>query len=479
MRRLSGLLVGTWAAVSLANTPRERKVKQAPLARIDLPVDRIPDRWYNVLPDLPRAPDELLDPKSGKPLSQDYLERLLPRALAAQERSLERWISVPDEVAAGYRMWRPTPVYRAHALERELDTPAEIYFKYEGESPSGSHKLNSALAQAYYAKQEGVRRLVTDTGAGQWGTALALAGALMGIEVTVYMVRASYHHKPGRRHLMETFGATVLPSPGEFTNVGRFFLNEDPDHPGSEATAVSEALEVVYSDPESRFAMGAFANHVLLHQTLIGLEAREQLELVDREPDYLVASLGCGSNMGGLALPWVSDKLNGRDLTILAAEPEACPTLTGGEYRWDFADASGTGPLARTYTLGHDFVPPPIHAGGLRYHGAAPLAGLLRAEGLLDAIAYPQNEVFKAGSLFARLTGFLPAPETAHAIRAVIDVAQECKEQGRKATILFCYSGHGLLDLGAYGKFNAGELQDVETMAESLSDASSPVEVHA
>jgi tryptophan synthase beta chain len=454
-------------------------VLQTPLERIDLPVDRIPDRWYNVIPDLPRAPDELIDSQTREPLSQDYLERLLPRALAAQERSLERWISIPEEVAAGYRLWRPAPLYRAHALERELDTPAEIYFKYEGASPSGSHKLNSALAQVHYAKQEGVRRLVTDTGAGQWGSALALAGALMGIEVVVYMVRASYYQKPGRRHLMETFGAKVIPSPGPSTEVGRQFLSEDPDHPGSEATAVSEALEVVASDPESRFAMGAFANHVLLHQTVIGLEAREQLELVDREPDYLVASVGCGSNMGGLALPWVADKLNGRDLTILAAEPAACPTLTKGEYRWDFADATGSGPLTRTYTLGHEFVPPPIHAGGLRYHGAAPLAGLLRDEGLMDAKAYHQNEVFTAGSMFAWLTGFLPAPETAHAIRGVIDVARECREQQRQATILFCYSGHGLLDLGAYGKFNAGELQDIETMAESVQAASSETEVHA
>ncbi|TML37154.1 MAG: TrpB-like pyridoxal phosphate-dependent enzyme [Actinobacteria bacterium] len=443
-------------------------VLAAPLERIELSIDRIPDRWYNVIPDLPRAPDELIDGRTGEPLTQEYLERLLPRALAAQERSLERWISVPDEVAAAYRQWRPAPLYRAHALERELDTPAAIYFKYEGASPSGSHKLNSALAQAYYAKQEGVRRLVTDTGAGQWGSALAMAGALMGIEVVVYMVRASYHHKPGRRHLMETFGATILPSPGESTEAGRRFLADDPDHPGSEATAVSEALEVVASDPEARFAVGAFANHVLLHQTVIGLEAREQLELVDREPDYLVASVGCGSNMGGLALPWVADKLNGRDISILATEPAACATLTEGEYRWDYADATGSGPLTRTYTLGHDFVPPPIHAGGLRYHGAAPLVGLLRDEGVIDAVAYHQNEVFAAGSLFARLTGFLPAPETAHAIRGVIDVARECREQQREATILFCYSGHGLLDLGAYGRFNAGELRDVETMAESL-----------
>jgi tryptophan synthase beta chain len=270
---------------------------------------------------------------------------------------------------------------------------------------------------------------------------------------------------------METFGATVLPSPGDSTDAGRAFLALDADHPGSEATAVSEALEVVAGDPDSRFAMGAFANHVLLHQTVIGQEAREQLELVDRDPDYLIASVGCGSNMGGLALPWIADKLNGRDITIVAAEPAACPTLTKGEYRWDFADAMGSGPMTRTYTLGHEFVPPPIHAGGLRYHGAAPLVGLLRDEGLIEATAYHQNDVFAAGSLFARLTGFLPAPETAHAIRAVIDVARECRERQHKATILFCYSGHGMLDLAAYGKFNAGELRDVETLAGSTEGA--------
>jgi len=437
-------------------------VPEAPLERIDLPAARLPDRWYNVLPDLPRAPDDFLDPQTGQPLSAQYMERLLPPALIAQDRSLERWISIPEEVLAAYRMWRPTPLYRARALERELGTPAQIYFKYEGASPSGSHKLNSALAQAYYAKQEGIGRLVTDTGAGQWGSALALAGALMGIEVVVYMIRASYHQKPGRRQLMETFGARVLPSPGETTAVGRRFLEEDPNHPGSEATAVSEALEVVRSDPEARFSMGAFANHVLLHQTVIGLEAKEQLELVDREPDYLVASVGCGSNLGGLALPWICEKVAGAELQIVAAEPAACPTLSRGEYRWDYADATGAGPLTRTYTLGHDFVPPPIHAGGLRYHGAAPLIGLLRHEGLIEAVAYPQSEVFAAARTFAQLTGFVPAPETAHALRAVVDVAQRCKEDGREATILFSYSGHGLLDLSAYGAYLAGELEDAE-----------------
>jgi tryptophan synthase beta chain len=449
-----------------------------PLERIDLPADRAPDRWYNVLPDLPRAPDEMIDPATGGPVSESYLRELIPDALVAQDRSLERWISIPEEVRALYGIWRPTPVYRATALERELDTPAEIYFKYEGASPSGSHKLSSALAQVYYAKQQGIQRLVTDTGAGQWGSALALAGSLMGVEVLVYMVRASFHHKPDRRHLMETFGATVLPSPGPTTAVGRSLLEQDPDHPGSEATAVSEALEVVRGDPNSRFSMGAFANHVLLHQTVLGLEAREQLDSIGVDPDYLIASVGCGSNMGGLCLPWIADKLNGSSpVEILAAEPTACPTLTQGEYRYDAPDATGAGPQTRTYTLGHEFVPPPIHAGGLRYHGAAPLVGLLRHEGLIDAVAYGQTEVFAAGSLFARLTGLVPAPETAHAIRAVIDVAKRCREQKRDAKLLFCFSGHGLLDLGAYGRFNSGQLQDVETLAESMSSSPAHIEM--
>src|SRR3954454_18809219 len=450
------------------------RVAEAPLERIDLPIDQIPDRWYNVLPDLPRAPDELLDARTGAPLDQEYLERLLPRTLVAQERSLERWISIPEPVAAAYRQWRPTPLYRAHALERELETPAEIYFKYEAASPSGSHKLNSALAQAFYAKQEGVKRLVTDTGAGQWGTALALAGALMGIEVLVYMVRASYHHKPYRRHLMETYGATVRPSPGEDTQYGRDLLARNPDHPGSEGTAVSEALEAVERDEGARLSMGAFGNHVLLHQTVVGLELKEQLRLIDREPDFMVASVGCGSNMGGFCLPFVPDKMAGAEIELVAAEPAACPTLTNGEYRYDFADESGRGIAARTYTLGHEFVPPPIHSGGLRYHGAAPLIGLLRHEGLLEVVAYDQPEVFAAGTMFARLQGLLPAPETAHGIRAVIDIAEDCRRRQRKATIVLCYSGHGLLDLEAYGRYNAGQLESSADEAFDQSELATP-----
>jgi len=430
------------------------------IERIDLPLDRTPTRWYNALPDLPRLPEEYVDASTGEPADKDYLERLLPRSLLAQEFSLESWIGIPEKVLEAYRLWRPTPLFRAVALERYLNTPAEIYFKFEASSPSGSHKFNSALAQAYLAKNEGIKRLITDTGAGQWGCALSLAGSLMGIEVLVYMVRTSFHAKPYRRNLMETVGATVYPSPGPHTEYGRSVLAETPDHPGSEGTAVSESLESVRADGDARFAMGAFANHVLLHQTVIGLEMREQLDMIDRTPDHLIASVGCGSNMGGFALPWVRDKLEGMDVQILAAEPAACATLTNGEYRFDFADASGTGPSALTYTLGHDFVPPPIHAGGLRYHGAAPLIGLLRHEGLMDAQPYDQQDVFEAGTLFTKLHGLLPAPETAHAIKATIDKALECKETGQKATIAFCYSGHGLLDLGAYGKYNAGELAE-------------------
>lgn len=427
--------------------------------RVDLSAERIPDRWYNVLPDLPRLPDDYVDGATGRPVSPDYMERLLPRSLLAQDVSMETWIGIPQAVIDAYRLWRPTPLYRAIALERELDTPAEIWFKYEGSSPSGSHKLNSALAQAYLAKNEGVRRLVTDTGAGQWGSALALAGALMDVEVLVYMVRASYHHKPYRRYLMETYGATVFPSPGGDTAYGRGVLAEDPDHPGSEGTAVSEALEAVREDEGSRVAVGAFANHVLLHQTVVGLEVREQLEKIGRTADFLVGPVGCGSNMGGLCLPFVPDKLAGADLAFVASEPSACPTLTEGEYRYDYGDAGGTGPMTKTYTLGHDFVPPPIHSGGLRFHGAAPLIGLLRHEGMLDAVAYDQPGVFAAGQAFARLHGLLPAPETCHAIRAAMDIALDCKRTGRKATIVFCYSGHGLLDLESYGRFNAGELE--------------------
>jgi tryptophan synthase beta chain len=432
------------------------------LDRVDLPAERIPERWYNVLPDLPRMPEEYLDGITGEPLSDEQSGRLFAPALVAQERSVERWVEIPGPVRDAYKMWRPTPLFRAVGLERCLGTPAEIYFKYEGAGPAGSHKLNSALAQAYYAKRDGIKRLVTDTGAGQWGQAIALACARFELDLMVYMIRASFERKPYRRILMETYGAQVRPSPGMDTEFGRELLRGSPDHPGSEGTAVSEALETVLADPGSRMAVGAFSNYCLMHQTVIGLETREQLDLIDREPDFLIASVGCGSNMGGFANPWVAEKLAGRELTILAAEPAACPTLTRGAYAWDHADSAASGPKVLSYSLGHDFVPPVIHAGGLRYHGCAPLIGLLRREGVIDAVALRQSEVFAAGRLMTRMHGYLPAPETAHAVKAAIDVALRCKEEHRRAVIVFCWSGHGLLDIPAYGDFNSGMIEDVE-----------------
>lgn len=425
------------------------------LDRIDAPRPAPPDRWYNVIPDLPKAPDPLLDPKTRSPVTSEYMERLLTRIAIAQEASLERWIEIPGPVAHAYRLWRPTPLYRALALEQHLSTPAEIYFKYEASSPSGSHKLNSALPQTYFASLERVGRLVTDTGAGQWGSALALAGRLFEVETTVYMVRASLDQKPYRRLLMESLGAEVLPSPSATTECGRRVLDLDPNHPGSEAIAVGEAIETVHQDPAAKLAIGGFGNHVLLHQTVIGLEAREQLLVADRQPDFLIASCGCGSNLAGLAFPWVADKLQGSPVTILGAEPSDCPTLSEGTYRYDYADAFGVGPLTRTYTLGHDFLPAAIHAGGLRYHGVAPLIGALRALGVIESRAFTQEEALSAGLLFTRLHGLVPAPETAYAIRAAIEVARQSKLADKRDVILFCFSGAGQFDLEAYTSLEA------------------------
>lgn len=430
--------------------------------RIDLPVGRIPERWYNVLPDLPRRPEDYRDGDTGEPLSEARLRRLLVPALVAQERSAERWVEIPEPVRDAYRMWRPTPLFRAVGLERHLGTPAEIYFKYEGAGPAGSHKLNSALAQAYYAKRDGIERLVTDTGAGQWGAAIALACARFDLDLLVYMIKASFTQKPYRRILMETYGAEVLPSPGMSSDFGRKLLQELPDHPGSEGTAVSESMETVLADPSSRIAVGAFSNYCLMHQTVIGLETREQLERIDREPDFLIAAVGCGSNIGGLVNPWVAEKLAGREITFLAAEAAACPTLTKGAYAWDYVDSAASGPKVLSYSLGHEFIPPVIHAGGLRYHGCAPIVGLLRQEHVIDAVALAQSEVFAAAKLMMRLHGYLPAPEAAHAIKATIDVALRCRQERRKAVIVFCFSGHGLLDLPAYRDFNRGTIVDVE-----------------
>ncbi|HLH71202.1 MAG TPA: TrpB-like pyridoxal phosphate-dependent enzyme [Candidatus Dormibacteraeota bacterium] len=433
----------------------------------------LPERWYNILPDLPEPPAPYLHPATLKPLGPDDLAPIFPQAIIAQEVSQERWIEIPDRVRELYRIWRPTPLYRAERLERALDTPARIYFKYEGGSPAGSHKPNTAIPQAYYNAAEGVKRLTTETGAGQWGSALALAGSLFGLEVTVYMVRVSYDQKPYRRALMETWGATVHPSPSPRTAAGRAVLDRDPDSPGSLGIAISEAVEDAAGREDSKYSLGSVVNHVLLHQTVIGLEAKKQMELVGDYPDVVVGCVGGGSNFAGLAYPFLADLLSGErtGTRFIAAEPAACPTLTRGVYGYDFGDTAGVGPVARMYTLGHNFVPDPIHAGGLRYHGDAPSLCLLVRHGLVEARAYPQNACFAEAVRFARTEGFLPAPEPSHALRAVVEEATAAREAGERRVILFGLCGHGHFDMSAYDAYLAGALEDVELAQERIDQA--------
>jgi tryptophan synthase beta chain len=424
----------------------------------------IPDRWYNIVPDLPAPPAPYLHPVTLQPLGPADLAPIFPQAIIAQEVSQERWIEIPDQVRDIYRIWRPSPLYRAERLEKALDTPARIYFKYEGGSPAGSHKPNTAVAQAYYNAQEGVKRLTTETGAGQWGSALALAGSFFGLEVTVYMVRVSYEQKPYRRALMETWGATVHPSPSELTNSGRAVLARDPDSPGSLGIAISEAVEDAATREDSRYSLGSVVNHVLLHQTVIGQEAKKQMELAGDYPDVVIGCVGGGSNYAGLAYPFVADRLSGErpGTRFIAAEPAACPTLTRGVYGYDFGDTAGVGPVVQMHTLGHNFVPDPIHAGGLRYHGDAPSLCLLVKHGLVEARAYAQNQCFAEAVRFARSEGFLPAPEPAHALRAVAEEAEAAREAGDRRVILFGMCGHGHFDMSAYDAFLAGRLEDLD-----------------
>jgi tryptophan synthase beta chain len=392
-------------------------------------------------------------------------------AILQQEMSAEEEIAIPDPVRDIYRLWRPTPLYRARRLEKFLDTPAHIYYKYEGVSPAGSHKPNTAVAQAYYNREAGIRRLTTETGAGQWGSALALAGTFFNIEVKVYMVRVSYEQKPYRRHLMETWGAQVLSSPSLQTTVGRRVLAEQPDYPGSLGLAISEAAEEAAGRTDTKYALGSVLNHVLLHQTVIGLEAIDQFALAGEGPDILIACCGGGSNFGGFTFPFMPRKLAGEPLRIIAAEPASCPTLTKGAYAYDFGDTAQLSPLLKMYTLGHDFVPPSIHAGGLRYHGDSPLVSQLVHAGLVEAAAYPQRDVFAAAVTFARTEGLLPAPECAHAIQATIQEALRCKERGEKKVIAFCLSGHGHFDMTAYDRYLSGALEDPAFSPETMQQA--------
>ncbi len=433
----------------------------------------LPDKWYNIQADLPTPLAPPLHPVTHQPLGPGDLAPIFPMGLIMQEVSQERWIEIPDEVLDIYKIWRPTPMHRAVKLEKALDTPAKIYYKNESYSPPGSHKPNTAVAQAYFNKKEGVKRLATETGAGQWGSALAFACRLMGLECTVYMVKVSYEQKPYRRIMMETWGANVIPSPSDKTDSGRKVLAEDPNSTGSLGIAISEAVEDAVKRDDTKYSLGSVLNHVMLHQTIVGLEAKKQMEIFGDYPDVLIGCVGGGSNFAGFTFPFVMDKLTGqkKDLKVIAVEPTACPTLTKGLFAYDNGDTVGLVPLIKMYTLGHTFVPPPIHSGGLRYHGDSPLVSLLVREGIIDAVAYHQISTFEAAVLFARTEGFLPAPETSHAIRAAIDEALKCKETGEKKVIAFNFSGHGHFDLGAYDSYLNGKLTDYVLPDEEIQKA--------
>jgi len=434
--------------------------------------DRMPRTWYNIAADLPVPLPPALHPGTGKPAGPDDFAPIFPMALIGQEVSTEREIEIPEPVRDAYRLYRPSPLHRAHRLELSLDTPAHIYYKYEGGSPAGSHKPNTAIPQAFYNREQGVRRLATETGAGQWGSALAFAGALFGLEVKVYMVRASYDQKPYRRILMETYGASVVASPSPTTDYGRRVLAETPDSPGSLGIAISEAVEDAATRDDTKYSLGSVLNHVLLHQTVIGLEALEQMAMAGEEPDVIIGCAGGGSNFAGLSFPFAGRKLRGEaDYRIVAVEPEAAPSLTRGVYAYDFGDTGHLTPLVKMHTLGSEFIPEPIHAGGLRYHGMAPLVSLLREEGVIDARSVHQRAAFEAGVRFARTEGILPAPESTHAIKAVIDEALEAKEAGQARVILFNLSGHGHFDLASYERYLAGMLEDYEYPAEKVEEA--------
>jgi tryptophan synthase beta chain len=429
----------------------------------------LPKHWYNIAADLPSPAPAVLHPGTLKPLGPDDLAPLFPMSLIMQEVSTERAIEIPRPVRDIYRQWRPSPLFRARRLEQALQTPAHIYYKNEGVSPAGSHKPNTAVAQAFYNREAGVRRITTETGAGQWGSSLAFAGALFGIDVQVFMVRVSYDQKPYRRALMETYGAQCVASPSNQTNYGRSVLERDPDSPGSLGIAISEAVEIAASREDTKYALGSVLNHVLLHQSVIGLEAIEQMAMADEYPDILIGCAGGGSNFAGLAFPFLGQQLRGgRRLRVIAVEPAACPTLTRGKYAYDFGDTGKMTPLTKMHTLGSAFVPPGMHAGGLRYHGMAPLVSHLKELGLIEARAYHQTPCFEAAVQFARTEGIVPAPESGHAVRAAIDEAIKCREEGTKRSILFSLSGHGHFDMQAYIDYFGGKLRDQEYDAAAL-----------
>jgi tryptophan synthase beta chain len=430
-----------------------------------------PTAYYNILADLPHPLDPPLHPGTGKPIGPDDLAAIFPMELIKQEVSKERFIEIPEEVQDVYRLYRSTPLIRALNLERQLDTPAEIYYKYEGVSPAGSHKPNTAIPQAYYNKKEGKKRLATETGAGQWGSALAFACNMFGLECKVYMVRVSYEQKPYRKSMIRVWGADVVPSPNKDTKAGQGILAKDPNSPGSLGIAISEAVEDAATHDDTNYSLGSVLNHVLLHQTIIGQEAMKQLEKIERFPDIVIGCVGGGSNFGGIALPFVREKIKGRKVRCIGVEPASCPTMTKGEYRYDFGDTAMLTPLLPMHTLGHTFIPPSIHAGGLRYHGVAPIISRLLLDKLIEAQAYKQLEVFEAAVTFARTEGIIPAPESSHAIKATIDEALKAKKEGTKKVILFNLSGHGHFDMASYDAYFAGKLENYDMPKEEVVQA--------
>ncbi|MBN8821073.1 MULTISPECIES: TrpB-like pyridoxal phosphate-dependent enzyme [unclassified Spirosoma] len=450
------------------------------IKKISLSETDIPENWYNIVADMPNKPLPPLHPGTHEPIGPDMLAPLFPMELIKQEVTTDTWVPIPEEVRDVYKIWRPTPLFRAYGLEKLLDTPAKIYYKYEGVSPAGSHKPNTAVPQAFYNKQAGVKRITTETGAGQWGSALSFACQLFGIDCEVYMVRASYDGKPYRKIMMNTWGATVYPSPSERTAAGRQILAQDPNSPGSLGIAISEAVELAMQDEQTKYALGSVLNHVLMHQTVIGLEAIKQLEMAGDFPDIVVAPFGGGSNFAGISFPFLRYNLTeGKQIRCIAAEPASCPKLTRGVFRYDLGDTIGMTPLIPMYTLGHNFIPAPIHAGGLRYHGAGAIVSQLLKDGLIEAQAYKQLECFEAGVQFARAEGIIPAPEATHAIATVMQEARKAKEEGKSKTILFNLCGHGHFDMSAYEQYLTGKLVEHEVTSEeiqaSLAELDTPI----
>jgi tryptophan synthase beta chain len=441
------------------------------VVKLGLDESEIPGAWYNIVADMPTKPSPYYSPVTNKQVTPDELLAIFPMELIQQEVTTERWVEIPGEVRQLYKQWRATPLYRAKGLERALDTPARIYYKYEGTNATGSHKLNTSIPQAYFNKAAGIRRLATETGAGQWGSALSLACNHFELECTVYMVKVSFGQKPYRRSFMQTFGAQVIPSPSNLTNSGKALLAKDPECTGSLGIAISEAVEDAATHKDTNYALGSVLNHVCMHQTIIGLEAKKQLELIDEYPDVIFASCGGGSNFAGITFPFLMDKFKGGKVRAVAVEPTACPTLTKGTFAYDYGDTAKISPIAKMYTLGHDFVPTGIHAGGLRYHGDSPIVSQLYHDGIIEAEAYGQKSVFDAGVTFARSEGIIPAPESSHAIKGAINEALAAKEAGEERVILFNLSGHGYFDMASYDSYLAGKLDDVDYSPEAIKES--------